>query len=118
MYSPGVQDLTIYQGTSWSLNVKWRINEFDVDMSGWSARMQIRTDAASAEVVIELSTENGRISLTELPGWAVLRLKPEDTRIASTRYAYDLVVDDGMSTFPLLRGRVSVKGGVTDDGER
>jgi hypothetical protein len=118
VFQPGVQDLTIYQGTSWSLNVKWRINEFDVDMTGWTARMQIRTDAASADVVIELNTENGRISLTELPGWAVLRLNQKDTNLPSTRYAYDLVVDDGQSTFPLIRGRVAVKGGVTEDGQR
>lgn len=40
-----------------------------VDMAGCKARMQLRSEVLASDVLLELTTENGRIDLSEGNGW-------------------------------------------------
>ncbi len=54
-----------------------------VNLTGCKARMQIRSDIDSADVLIELTTENDRITITPLDGRIDLRISDEDTAALS-----------------------------------
>lgn len=112
-FSPGVYDLFVYQYADWSINVAWRINEFQVDPLSYRAFMTVKPEASSESVVVYLSTENGRIDTKSLPGWLVLKLDAKTTgSLPTNRYVYDLMVNDGSATWPMLRGRFVVRGGI------
>lgn len=114
VFAPGVYDLFVYQFQDWSVNVAWRINEFQVDPVSYRAALTVKPSADSEQVVVYLSTENGRIDPRSLPGWLVLRLDRDTTgALPTSRYVYDLVVDDGSSQWPVMRGRFVVRGGLT-----
>ena len=113
-FQPGVYDVFAYQSSDWSLNVGWRINEFPVDPGSYTASMTVKTDASTRTVLVSLTTENGRIDTLSLPGWLVLRLDAATTGgLPTGKFAYDLVVNDGSSTWPVLRGRFVVRGSIT-----
>lgn len=50
-----------------------------VDLTGCTARMQIRPEVESPTVLLELSTTNGRIALGGVAGTATLTLDPATT---------------------------------------
>jgi hypothetical protein len=113
-FSPGVYDLFVYQHADWSINVAWRINEFQVDPSSYRAAMTVKSEATNPRVIVFLSTENGRIDVKSLPGWIVLKLDAKTTgELPTNRFIYDLMVNDGSATWPVLRGRFVVRGGLT-----
>ena len=113
-FQPGVYDVFAYQFSDWSLNVGWRINEFPVDPGSYTASMTVKTDASTRTVLVSLTTENGRIDTLSLPGWLVLRLDAATTGgLPSGKFAYDLIVNDGQSTWPVMRGRFVVRGSIT-----
>lgn len=116
VFAPGTYDVFVYQGQDWSLNVAWRINEFQVDPGSFSAAATVKPSADSKVVVVALTTENGRIDRESLPGWLVLSLDRATTaELPTNRYVYDLVVNDGKSTWPVLRGRFVVRGSLTEN---
>lgn len=113
-FQPGVYDLFVYQNADWSINVTWRINEFQVNPATYKAALTVKPEATSQQVILYMSTENGRISTTDLPGWFVLKLDAKTTgELPTNRFVYDMVVNDGSSTWPFLRGRFLVRGGLT-----
>lgn len=113
-FAPGVYDLFVYQYADWSINVAWRINEFQVDPHNYKAAMTVRSNATSSQTIAYLSTENGRIDMKSLPGWIVLKLDAKTTGTLPTNgFVYDLMVNDGSATWPMLRGRFIVRGGLT-----
>jgi hypothetical protein len=83
-----------------------------IDVSGYTAKMQLRTEADSSTVVFELSSANGRISITG--NQITLSIADTDTAtIPDGRYVYDLVLHStGVST-RLLEGYFDVKTDVT-----
>lgn len=116
VFQPGVYDMFVYQNQDWSLNVGWRINEFQVDVSTYTALLLVKQSAVSTQNVVVLSTENGRIDRSSLPGWFVLRLDAATTMALPTnRFIYDMSVNDGVTSWPIMRGRFVVRGGLTDD---
>jgi len=64
----GKLDITIEQGATFrrTLFVKQGTGENApaADLTGFSARMQIRTEIESPNVLIELTTQNGRMTIT------------------------------------------------------
>lgn len=117
MTTPFKVNLTIYQGSTfrWRATLKSGSPAVPVDLTGYTARMQIRTtvDAAAAEV--DLTTENGGITLGDAAGTIDLYL----TAAATTLYAWpegvydlELIAPNGDVT-RRLRGGVVVSPEVT-----
>lgn len=72
----GIADLTIAAGATFEMPVTWSSKETGqaIDLTGYTARMQIRADHASASAEIELTTENGRIVIDGPAGKIALTL--------------------------------------------
>ncbi len=100
-------DIVIYSGTSYRREFRWLPDGVNpIDFTGWSAVMRIGQQRAEADV--ELSTDNGGLSLTN--GRIVILMTPAQTALPRTSIVYynlDLIQPDGFVR-RFLRGRVSV----------
>lgn len=68
----GIYDIIIEQGADWRLVLTWKDEAgAPVNLTGYTARMQVRETYASKVKVFDLTTENGRITL---PGDGVIEL--------------------------------------------
>ena len=106
----------IEQGASFYKRVAWKDSAgVPVDLTSYTARMQVRQSVASPVVLFELTTENGRIVLGGSAGTIELRITAEDTAaIAWRRGKYDLeLVAPDASVTRFLFGQVSVSFEVT-----
>ncbi|MBF9235576.1 hypothetical protein [Microvirga alba] len=71
----GIYDIIIEQGADWRLVMTWKDAEgAPVNLSGYTARMQVRETFASKSKLFELTTENGRITLAAADGVITLHL--------------------------------------------
>jgi hypothetical protein len=108
-------DITIEQGATWrtTLTVKDSTGAV-VDLSGYTARMQIRPSVESTTVLLELATADG-ITITGPAGQIALVISAAATTgIAWTGAVYDLeLTAPGGDVTRLLQGRVAVDREVT-----
>jgi hypothetical protein len=85
-----------------------------LDLTGWTARMQIRTEIDAETVMVELTTENGRISLGGAAGTITLTLTADITEDMDDEGVYDLeLIDTYDRVYRLLKGKVKVELEVT-----
>jgi len=113
-------DVECVQGATFYLNLEWQAsNGTPLDLTGYTARMQVRESHDAATILIELTTENGRISLnTPSTGGIELRISADDAEgITWTSGVYDLelVHDSGGEDIVdnILFGNVAVRRNVT-----
>ena len=112
------QNFTIEQGASFNQPLIWKAQSGQaIKLGGWAAKMQLRKTVDDQNVILELSTENGRIALGATTGVIALSVTDEDTALLTPgTYVYDLLMSapDGSKT-RLIEGSVLVKAGVTRD---
>ena len=85
-----------------------------MNTTGFSARMQLRTSYSAASASLELTTANGRISLTNAGVITLSLTATETAALAAGRYVYDLeMVSSGGQVTRLLEGVVTVSPEVT-----
>lgn len=129
MYAPR-HDFVIEQGADFLRRLLWREKESQspLDLSGYTARMMLKSGYDATAPVLELTTANGRIFLGGETGEITLHLTaaetadlPIDTPAADrlphlTRLIYDLELEapDGTVT-RLLQGQALVSAEVTRD---
>lgn len=108
-------DRMIEQGASWRLLLLWNGDSSPINLTGYTARMQIRKSATSSAALLELTTENSRITLGGVAGTITLTLTAADTAaITWTSGVYDLeLVDSGGGVRRLIQGAVRVSREVT-----
>jgi hypothetical protein len=109
-------DLTIPAGATYSQVVNWKTGSTPtfVNTTGFSARMQLRTSYSAASASLELTTSNGRISLTNAGVITLSLTATETAALAAGRYVYDLeLVSSGGLVTRLLEGVVTVSPEVT-----
>ena len=64
MTKPAKLQLKIYQGATFRRRLRWLSpDKMPIDLTGCTARMQVREEVESTAALLELSTENGRIAL-------------------------------------------------------
>ena len=109
-------DLTIPAGATYSQTINWKTGSpaAFVNTTGFAARMQLRTSYSAATASLELTTANGRISLTNA-GVITLSLSATETAaLAARRNVYDLeMVSCGGQVTRVLEGVVTVSPEVT-----
>ena len=115
----GRHDFTIRQGGTLALTITYKSGPSPgtpVDISGYTARMQIRATLVSTTVLLELTTENSRIVLTD-PTNGVLQLQVTAADTAALdfdRAVYDLELISGAGAVtPILEGIVYLSKEVT-----
>ena len=75
--SAGLYSFKLEQGATFYRRLKWTDAEgTPKDLTGYTAKMQIRTIVTSPTVLCELSTSNGRITLT--PDQGIIELYIDD----------------------------------------
>lgn len=90
-------DITCDQGSTFSRVLTWKDSNGDpINLTGYTARMQLRVESTSTAAALSLTTENGRIALGGSAGTITLTIAAADTAsLASGPYVYDLEVVSG-----------------------
>lgn len=105
--------LTIDQGADWAQVMRWTADGELVALSGYTGRMQIRTSAESAEVVLELTTDNGRMTLDDTTN-ITLQLDNATTAALTARgYVADIELVNGGVVTRLAGGPIVVTREIT-----
>jgi hypothetical protein len=99
------------QGSTFKKRLSWNQNNIPTNLTGYTAKMQIRS-SYNSPIVIELSTENSRIILGGING--TIDLKIEDSVIIEAgNYYYDLDLYSTTETYTLLKGRFQIISEIT-----
>lgn len=112
-------NLEIEQGATFRQVFTWQDASTDpatpYDLSGWTARMQVRKTAASSLVVLELTTENGGITLGGAAGTVSLYIAATATDDLSPNFSgvYDLELVGPSDVVRLVQGALKVSAEVT-----
>lgn len=87
-------ELNINQGANLSLEIALKNeDQTPLNLTGFIARMQLRASYNSPEIVVELTTENGRILINALAGILTLALSAQTTAaLIAKNYVYDLEI--------------------------
>ena len=114
MIIPGVLDITVIQGATFNPIFTYSINGLPVNLTGYTARMQIRPSVDSDTILATLTTENGGILITPLAGQIQLLMSATQTSALSFVVGvYDLEIITGVSVDRLLQGQVILSKEVT-----
>lgn len=109
-------NFTIYQGETFDKTLTWKTGDpkNPVDLTGYTARMQIRKKYGSS-ILLELTTENSRISLGTTAGTIQIIISASDTAAIDWSSAiYDLELISGSGIVKrLLQGTIKVSREVT-----
>lgn len=129
-------NISVWQGSTFGVTVSIQnANGTPKDISGHTARMQIRSDYESTTIVESLTTSNGEIVITNAANGTMqvelsaartanipvdlgtltnVKLESGDTaKIPRQKYVYDLEIDSGTNVSKVLYGEVLVYGEVT-----
>jgi chitodextrinase len=106
-------DIVIDRGSTFLLTFTYATSAgVPIDLTGYTARMQIRKKA-SAPVIMELNTANGRIVLGGTAGTVTLTLSAaETTTLPAGQYQYDLNLITGIVSIRFVEGRCSIRSNV------
>ena len=119
MQAPGVLDLSMWQGASWDYTLTWQTGGTAVNLTNYSARMQVRETYNAGTAVLSLTAGTG-ITLGGTAGTIVLAATPTQTAAISAlppgpqQYVYDLELQSSAGVVTrLVEGRFLVYPEVT-----
>ena len=113
---PARVDLKIYQGANFSQVVTFlqTAGGTPVDLTSLSGRMQIRQTLASSDIIMDLTTANGRLAFGGVNGVVTMTLTAAETETILTDGVYDLeFVASATSVDRWLQGLVILDKNVT-----
>lgn len=110
--------IALDQGSDFTLSICIKDPQKNpIDLAGYTARMQARKCLSASEVALELSTDNGLISIDTETSTVTLTI-PHDTSSAmeATDYVYDLELTDAYGkVWRCLQGVLTISPEVTRD---
>lgn len=93
---PAKLNITVYQGSTFTKTFQWSTGNpaVPVDMTGMKIRMHLREKYSSPTTIIECTTENGRVTITDAAqGRFEVEIAASDTAAMSFKAAvYDIEV--------------------------
>jgi len=105
-------DICIFQGATFNQTLFYETGEpsAPVNLAGFTAKMHIRSKPESKALILELSTDNGRIVLNETTGSIRLFISDEDTATLSVcdKAVYDLELYNAGVTIRMVQGKVII----------
>lgn len=115
--SAGIYNITCNQGATFSRTLTWTdVARKAINITNYTARMHVRSLVTSGTTIIELTTENGRISVSNpTAGQVTLTISATDTAaIPADKYVYDLELVSPLGVVNrLVEGNFVVKAEVT-----
>ena len=110
----GRYNITIINGTTFTIAPIWQVDNLPVNLTGYTADMQVRD--VSNNLVVELSTANGKAVISPALGQTTFTLTPTQTSAANLpvgNYTYAFNLTDGSSnTYQILNGAFNVQASV------
>jgi hypothetical protein len=77
-----------------------------MNLTGYTARMQVRREIESSTILVELTTENGRIALGGAAGTITLSMNAATTAAIEDEGVYDLeIISNAGAVHRVLKGR-------------
>jgi len=111
----GTYNMTIDQGAT--LSQQWTYkdsNDALIDLTGYTARMQVRATVDAASTILDLTTENGGVTLGGAAGTVDLAITATaSAAVAAGQYVYDFELVNGATVERLLMGKFTVRAEVT-----
>ena len=112
--TPGKYNLVCPQGATFSKQLTWAIDGDPVDLTSYTARMQVREKYTSTTAILNLTTENGGITLGDDEGTIQIDIDADTTAdIVAKDYVYDIELISASTVTRLLEGRFIVTPEVT-----
>ena len=114
MINPGTYNVTAYQGADWDRTFTVTQGGSALNLSGYTAAMQVREAADSTAYLLSLTNGSG-ITLGGTAGTiAVAVTSAQSSAISAGSYAYDLEITAGAGQVTrLLQGAFNMVGNVT-----
>ena len=111
----GIYNIPAEQGATFTRVLTWRDeNDALIDLTAYTARMQVRADYASTTTVLSLTTENGKITLGGAAGTITLLVSAADmAAVSGASFVYDLELVNGATVTRLVQGNFAVNAEVT-----
>lgn len=112
--TPGKYNMVCPQGATFSKQLTYKIDDAPVDLTSYTARMQVREKYTSKTIIVNLTTENGGITLGGSNGTIDLFISDSDTSaIFAKNYVYDIELISSFEVYRLLEGQFIVTPEVT-----
>jgi hypothetical protein len=113
MINPGTYNITAYQGATYKLSLSWTVGDAPVDLTNYTAAMQVRESTASADAILDLSTGEG-ITLGGTAGTIEINVPAQTMELTPAgTYVYDLELDSGAEVTRLIQGGFAIQAEVT-----
>jgi hypothetical protein len=117
MQTPGVLDLNCYQGANFDYTLTWQSGGTAVNLTGYSARMQVRDSYDAGTAIVSLTNDTG-ITLGGTAGTIAIALTATQTAALdgtpNTQAIYDLELVSGAGYVTrLVEGRFYIYPEVT-----
>lgn len=108
--NPGRYNIAVVNGTTFQLSPVWKVDNLPVDLTGYTADMQVRD--VSNNLIVELSTANTKIVIAPALGQINLTLTATQTSVANLpagNYTYALnLTSSGGIVYQILTGNFIV----------
>lgn len=97
--TPGRVNLLCPQGSTFSKNITFKIDETPVDLTGYSSRLQVRENYYSVNTIISLLSSGSGITLGGSAGTITLFINDDITKdFPPGDWVYDLEIESGNGT--------------------
>lgn len=115
MTEPGVLNLLCPQGATFTTQLTWKTDTTPVDLTNYTARMQVRSSWSSDTKIADLTTANGGITLGGTAGTILITITATATAAMPAGVAvYDLELVAGSGTVTrLVQGNFTITPEVT-----
>ena len=111
---PGKYNMTCPQGATFSQQLTWLIDDNPVNLTGYTANMQVREKHTSPIANLNLSTSNGSITLGGNLGTISLLVSASATaQLVPKDYVYDIEMNSGGEVTRIIEGKFIVTPEVT-----
>ena len=110
--SAAIYNIEIEQDTDWSDSMVWKTGTANtiVNLTGYTAKMYIKSTYSSSTYIATLTTENGCITLGGVLGTITLSLSNTVTKLLPVgSYVYDLtLISSGGQKYRLIEGYADI----------
>ena len=112
--NPGQYSFTCPKGTTFNKSVTYKINKFAVNLTGYSARMQVRETLSSGSTLVSLATGGSGMTVNSA-GVITMNISAATTAgLPIGTHVYDLEIESSSGEVTrLLEGKFKVTGEVT-----
>lgn len=113
MINPAIYNIKAYQGATYNLNLTWAIGGTAVNLTNYTAAMQVRENASATATVLNLTNQSG-ITLGGTAGTIVVNVSADTMGSATAgNYVYDLELNSGGQVTRLIEGAFAISAEVT-----